>query len=44
MCNAEISMEDIKLVGEGGVTALKVVVKEEDKEKKRDITTPMAAE
>ena len=44
MCNVEITMEDVKLVGESGVAALKVVVKEEDKDKKRDIATPMAAD
>ena len=44
MCNVEITMDDIKLVGEGGVAALKVVAKEEDKDKKRDIATPMAAD
>ena len=42
MCNAEITPEDLKFVGEGGVAALKVVAK--DEEKKRDTATPMAAD
>lgn len=47
MCNAEITINDVKLVGESGVQALKHVAKEgddKDKEKKRDISTPMAAD
>jgi hypothetical protein len=33
MCNADITMEDIKMVGESGVASLKAVAKEDDKEK-----------
>jgi uncharacterized OB-fold protein len=36
MCNAEITMEDVKMVGENGVASLKVVAKEDDKDKDKD--------